>query len=148
MIQIDRACEADLPAIEALLVACGLPTDGLAAHLGGALVARAEGVVVGSAALELYGGEAALLRSVAVAPAWRAAGVARQLIVAVAQLASAHGVAQLYLLTTTAEGYFPRYGFTRVAREQVPAALAQSVEFTSACPLSATVMVGAVSPLL
>ena len=37
-------------------------------------------------------------------------------------------------LTTTADGYFPRFGFERIERSQVPATVRESVEFTSACP--------------
>jgi amino-acid N-acetyltransferase len=46
----------------------------------------------------------------------------------------------LYLLTTTAEGYFPKLGFERISRGDVPASIQASVEFTSACPASAIVM--------
>lgn len=46
----------------------------------------------------------------------------------------------VYLLTTTADRYFPRFGFERIARADVPASVQTSIEFTSACPTSATVM--------
>jgi len=58
------ASRDELPGILELLQEAGLPPDGLADHLSTTLVARQEGRVVGSAALELYG-RAALLRSVA-----------------------------------------------------------------------------------
>ena len=50
------------------------------------------------------------------------------------------------LLTTTAEGWFPRLGFVRVDRARVPAAVQLSVEFTAACPASAVVMWRAPDP--
>jgi amino-acid N-acetyltransferase len=50
------------------------------------------------------------------------------------------GLAGIYLLTTTAEGYFPSFGFTRVERETVAAAVTESVEFADACPASAAVL--------
>jgi amino-acid N-acetyltransferase len=43
-------------------------------------------------------------------------------------------------LTTTAERYFPKFGFERIERNDVPASVQASVEFTSACPSSAIVM--------
>jgi amino-acid N-acetyltransferase len=46
----------------------------------------------------------------------------------------------VYLLTTTAESYFPKFGFVQTTREVVPTAVQQSVEFRSACPASAVVM--------
>lgn len=46
----------------------------------------------------------------------------------------------LYLLTTMAERYSPRYGFRRIAREDVSAEVQRSVEFRVACPASAVAM--------
>ena len=50
------------------------------------------------------------------------------------------GLGAVYLLTTTAEGYFPRFGFARITREEVPDPVQASVEFREACPASAVVM--------
>ena len=50
------------------------------------------------------------------------------------------GVQDVYLLTTTAEDYFPRFGFRRVDRREVPAEVQASVEFRKACPGSAVAM--------
>jgi amino-acid N-acetyltransferase len=46
----------------------------------------------------------------------------------------------VFLLTTTAEHYFSALGFARVERHDVPASVQTSIEFTTACPSSATVM--------
>jgi N-acetylglutamate synthase-like GNAT family acetyltransferase len=54
--------------------------------------------------------------------------------------ARARGIHDIYLLTTTAEAWFPRFGFVRIARAAVPAALHASEEFRGACPDSAVVM--------
>lgn len=43
-------------------------------------------------------------------------------------------------LVARADGFFPRFGFTRVTRADVPAGVRQSIEFTAACPASAIVM--------
>ena len=64
---ITRACSEDVEAIFALLQQHHLPPDGLRDHLATTRVARRDGRVVGSAAVEVYP-EGALLRSVAVAP--------------------------------------------------------------------------------
>jgi amino-acid N-acetyltransferase len=138
-IEVERATPADLPAVLALLTASGLPLDGLAEHMETAVVARAGPAVVGSAALELYG-EAALLRSVAVAEGLRGQGLGRALTHAALRLARERGVQRLYLLTTTAEGYFPSFGFAPVTRAEVEPAVQVSAEFTGACPDSATVL--------
>jgi N-acetylglutamate synthase-like GNAT family acetyltransferase len=50
------------------------------------------------------------------------------------------GVKELYLITTTADGYFEKQGYERVSRENVPVEIAQSQQFSSICPSSAVVM--------
>lgn len=139
-IAIEPAQPADLPAVLALLRASDLPPDGLAEHFDAALVARDGAAIVGSVALELYG-EAALLRSVAVVPTLRGQGLGRQLTQAALALARSRGVRRVYLLTTTAERYFPTFGFAPIARAEVEPAVQASVEFTGACPDSAAVLV-------
>jgi len=56
------------------------------------------------------------------------------------RLAQELRVPGIYLLTTTAERYFPKFGFTRIARAEVPATVLASIEFVSACPTTAVVM--------
>lgn len=136
---IEAATAADLPALLALLARNGLPAAGLADHLATALVARAGGAVIGSAALEIYG-EAALLRSVAVDAAWRGRGLGQALTGAALDLARRRGVVAVYLLTETAAGFFPRFGFQPLPRAAVAPAVQQSVEFTTVCPDSAQAM--------
>jgi amino-acid N-acetyltransferase len=116
-----------------------LPLDGLRDHFATALVARENGSIVGSAALEVCA-DGALLRSVAVSPRAQGSGLGRDLTNAAIRLAENLGVPALYLLTTTAEGYFPRFGFERITRADVPQGVQASVEFASACPSSAIVM--------
>src|SRR5213594_595508 len=123
----------------ALLTEHNLPLDGLREHLATALVARQDGHVVGSAALEIYP-DGALLRSVAVAPALQRRHLGRALTEAAIRLAQERQAPAIYLLTTTADQYFPRFGFERITRADVPATVQTSIEFTTACPSSATVM--------
>jgi amino-acid N-acetyltransferase len=138
-ISIDRARPEDMERVLALLVENHLPVDGLREHLATTLVARAESGVVGSAALEIYP-DGALLRSVAVAPALQRHRLGCVLTEAAVRLAQQHRVPAVYLLTTTAVQYFPKFGFESISRSEVPASVQTSVEFTSACPASAIVM--------
>lgn len=55
-------------------------------------------------------------------------------------LARTHGIKSVYLLTTTAADYFPRMGFARIERDEVPVAVQQSTEFRTLCPASAVAM--------
>jgi amino-acid N-acetyltransferase len=136
---IEPARRADADDILELVVQNGLPPDALRDHLATALVAREAGRIVGTAALELYP-DGALLRSVAVAPHRQGKGLGRELTAAAVHLAQQRGAPAMYLLTTTAEGFFRRFGFERIARADVPASVQTSIEFTFVCPSSAAVM--------
>ncbi len=133
------ATARDLPAVEQLLTASSLPLAGVAENLEGFVVAESGGELVGVAGLEVCCNNA-LLRSVAVDPAWRGHGVGRQLVERVIAEAEARGIRALYLLTTTAERYFPSFGFRRTTREAVPEEVRATAEFRGACPASAVVM--------
>ena len=136
---IERAQREDLASVLALLGRHGLPLDG-ASGLGDTLVvARLNGQIVGAAGLELYA-DGALLRSVVVDASAQGQGLGQRLTEAALTLAGEHGVTVVFLLTTTAERFFPRFGFERINRDDVPESVRQSVEFQSACPASAVVM--------
>ena len=133
----------DLYAAVALLQSRDLPVDGFAdllrAQPANVHVAELNGTVVGCAALDVHGTHA-LLRSVAVASDLVALGVGTRVVNDLIGQARRSGLESLYLLTTTAAEWFPKFGFEVTDRASVPAALASTVEFTSACPSSATVM--------
>lgn len=139
-IVIEMAKSSELPAILALLESSGLPADGLSEHLATTLVARKGQSIVGCAALEIYG-TAALLRSVAVEQTIRGQGLGQQLTQAALYLARELGVNEVYLLTETASGFFPRFGFHAIPRSEVTPAVQASLEWTIACPVTAQAMV-------
>lgn len=132
----------DLDAVARLLGDAGLPLDGVAAALDDFIVAESDGALVGVAGLERCGRHA-LLRSVAVADSWRSRGVGRALVQRILADAESRAIPALYLLTTTAEHYFPAFGFRTIARDEVPDDVRATAEFQSACPASATVMMRA-----
>jgi amino-acid N-acetyltransferase len=136
MIEIESVRDGDQTAIEALLAANQLPNAGLELALGTAVVARADGRVVGCAAVEPYD-RVGLLRSVCVAPDRRGTGLGRRLVEHAEAIAATRGMTELFLLTETAAEWFPRLGYERRSREAAPPALLGSPEFTGACPDSA-----------
>ena len=133
----------DLYAAVGLLQSRDLPVDGFAdllrAQPANVRVAELNGTVVGCAALDVHG-TSALLRSVAVASDLAALGVGTRVVNDLIAQARTSGLESLYLLTTTAADWFPKFGFEVTDRASVPAAISSTVEFTSACPSSATVM--------
>jgi len=138
-VRIRSATKSDLAAVEDLLKASDLPTDGVRDNFSSFVVADDDGAITGAIGLEKYG-SVALLRSAVVSPDHRGSGVGRKLIEQLLERAEEAGVDELYLLTTTAEKYFPRFGFTRTTRAAVPDAVKASAEFRGACPDTAVVM--------
>ena len=138
-LRVRPARAADYPAVAGLLDAAGLPTAGLSPSLADFLVAEAGDGIVGAVGLEVYGG-AALLRSAVVAAAVQGRGAGTALVAGLLEHARARGVRDVYLLTNTAEAWFPRFGFARIQRDAVPAALHASDEFQGACPDSAAII--------
>jgi amino-acid N-acetyltransferase len=138
-VELRTARESDLPAVLELLGQAQLPVVGVADSPEHFLVAESDSKVVGVVGLELYG-ESALLRSAAVVESWRGSGVGRVLVERALDVARERGIEDVYLLTTTAEEYFPRFGFAGVDRESVSPGVKASVEFREACPASAKVM--------
>ena len=138
-ITIDTRGRRKRTAIADLLTRTHCRSTAFAIISGTAVVARQSGAIVGVAALEVYR-DGVLLRSVAVDPAFHATGLGRRLTDAALALARDIGAPYAYLLTTTAEHYFPKFGFERITRADVPASVQESIEFRSACPASAIVM--------
>jgi amino-acid N-acetyltransferase len=141
---IRRAERSDLEAVERLLAENHLPTAGVRESLEHFIVATDASSVNGAIGLEVYDepqGKTALLRSAVVDSSVRGSGLGTQLVQQIIELAAELQVQTLYLLTTTAEDYFPRFGFTRIGREAASEAVKSSVEFRGACPASAAVMV-------
>jgi amino-acid N-acetyltransferase len=137
--KIREATNQDFIAVETLLSNNDLPLDGVKENFSDFVVAEVQGEIAGAIGLEKYG-SVALLRSAVVSPDHRGSGIGRKLVEHVLERAQQDGIEELFLLTTTAENYFPRFGFDRTTRLAVPDALNASAEFQGACPDTAVVM--------
>ena len=130
----------DRGAVEMLLRQAGLPLDGLEEQFGERYaVAESSGRIVGAEGIERYG-TSGLLRSAVVDATWRGCGVGDRLTSDRLAWARRSGLHDVWLLTTTAAAYFPRFGFVPADRATASPALQRSREFASACPASATAM--------
>lgn len=136
---LTQATPDDWPSVRALLAESGLPLDGGAEAFATGVLALDGDRLVGCAAIEPYH-DAALLRSVAVADDHRGTGLGTILVHAVEDLALDRGAAEPILLTETAEAWFSRLGYQVVDRSEVPADVAGSVEFETACSEAAVAM--------
>jgi amino-acid N-acetyltransferase len=97
------------------------------------------GEAVGSVGLEARG-SAALLRSLAVASDQRGKRIGHALVGAIESRARSSRIGELFLLTTSAEHFFARLDYAVISRDDVPAALRETPEFSSLCPASAICM--------
>ena len=94
---------------------------------------------VGVGGVEVHGKDG-LLRSVAVEPGVRGEGFGTALCDALERRAAEDGVETLYLLTTTAAGFFAGRGYVETDRRAVPTAILGTTEFRELCPDSAICM--------
>ncbi len=127
---IRPARESDMPAVRALLEMAKMrSTDMGDERAPDVLVVSAEGGVVGCVALELFD-DAAVLRSLSVAPEWRGHGFGWLLADHAVLRARDRGVRRLYLLTETASDFFAeKFGFRAIDRATVDAAVTASAHF-------------------
>lgn len=139
-VRLRAAGSDDLGAVRELLNASHLITDGLEDQFGPAyVVADLAGRVVGAEGIERYE-RAGLLRSAVVDERFRGRGLGDELTRDRLAWARTEGLEEVWLLTTTASEFFPRFGFAAADRAAAPSALQQSVEFREACPASAVAM--------
>lgn len=127
-------------AFEGLLVEAGLPTGDLDDE-GARYYALGEGAqdAVAFAGLAAVGDDA-LVRSVVVPETARGSGLGAALVDHIAKLAATYGVERLWLLTTSADGFFARHGFASVDRASAPPFIASTRQFTELCSSSAVLM--------
>jgi len=124
----------------ALLASCGLPHDDLETAPDLALFGYTIGdALAGVVGLELRG-DAALLRSLAVGPDFRKLWLGIALMAHAERQADARDVRDLYLLTTTAAGFFDKLGYRRIPRDEAPEPIRTTGQFSRLCPASAVLM--------
>lgn len=137
-IAVRIATAADLPAARRLLEAEDLPVDDLRAEYL-AFVAGPGDRLAGAIGLERHGATG-LLRSLVVAPRVRGQGVGDALVAALETHAAAQGISELWLLTTSADAFFLRLGYTQRTRADAPAVVRATAQFSTLCPDSAVLM--------
>ncbi|MBI2839547.1 MAG: GNAT family N-acetyltransferase [Acidobacteria bacterium] len=129
----------DLPGVRSLLSDAGLPSEDIEPHIGHFILAKNGAGLVGCVGLE-PAGALGLLRSLAVASGFRGGGLGHELCDRLTRQARNLGVKELYLLTTSAEGFFAKRGFARIERRDAPDAIRATEEFRTCCPSTAVCM--------
>ena len=98
-----------------------------------------DNALLGSAGLEIFA-DCALIRSISIPNTLQGKGFGVILQKELEKVALTKNIRCLYLLTTTAEGFFKKQGFNTIQRDEVPATIRSTSEFSSVCPSSAIVM--------
>jgi amino-acid N-acetyltransferase len=131
--------------IRTLLQENGLPVEDLDTATIDFIVACEQDRPIGVVGLQRFE-SAGLLRSLAVQPNARRAGMGAALVRAAESRAQAAGLQQLVLLTQTAERFFASRGYAAIARDAAPTPVQDSTEFSSICPSTATCMIKQLDP--
>ena len=133
------ANEENVEAIIRLLKTNSLPVSDLNTGQRIFLVAFSDEKTVGCVAIENYG-DFGILRSLAVNNDYRGKGIGQKLVAEAEGWSRENGLKNLYLLTTTAAGFFPKMGWDNNERTSVPESVGKSSEFVSICPSIAVCM--------
>lgn len=134
-----NATTSDLETVLELLEVAKLPTAGVKENIQNFKLEFDHQTLLGCAGLEIHG-QTALLRSVVVNATERNQGIGARLVRSILEHARTQRLLRIFLLTETAEHYFPRFGFKQVSRAEIPESLQASAELRGACPDSAVVM--------
>ena len=138
-IQYRIPLEEDFELIRQLLSECNLPFSDIDPTKQYFIIAENEGKIIGCSGIEIYG-ENGLFRSLAVDPDYRSLGIGKWLTDKIINSAHEKDIRKLYLLTTTANIFFAKQGWTKMERTNVPIEIGKTTEFMSICPSTATCM--------
>ncbi|MEF8840269.1 MAG: arsenic resistance N-acetyltransferase ArsN2 [Haloarculaceae archaeon] len=136
---LEPAGEDTLPYVEGLLEANGLPSADVRSKPECFYLGYDGDERVGVGGIEVHG-SAGLLRSVAVERSARSTGHGTAICERLEAAARDEGVGVLYLLTTTARGFFAERGYVEIERDGAPDAIRGTSEFADLCPATATCM--------
>jgi amino-acid N-acetyltransferase len=123
-----------------LLCQCALPVSDISPEQALEFFSiRNESGLQGVVGIERFG-RVGLLRSLAVSPEIRGLGQGHRLVDFVERYAARYGIENLYLLTTTAAGFFAKLGYAATARDEAPPVIQATTQFSGLCPASSNFM--------
>lgn len=135
---MQQAQKTNIPQIKFLLEENGLPIADIETNIDFYIGIENNHIVV-TGGLE-PAGEDVIMRSIAVAENFKGKGFGAKMTRYLIGIAKKNKSNTVFLLTMTAENYFPKFGFIAVKRESAPEPIKNSSEFTTVCPDSAILM--------
>ena len=142
---MQKATIQDIPAIKQLLIDNKLPVEDLNKQIN-FFMEKDKNQVICVGGLEKHG-KYSLIRSIAVDDNFKGTGLGSKMTDFLIKQAKFQNFEGVYLLTLTAEKFFPKFGFQKISRDQTPPEIKSSSEFSSVCPDSAVVMELRLNPL-
>ena len=136
---IKQATDREFDIIKKLLDDNNLPTTDIYQDNIQFFIGLINDKIMSVIGLEKYK-DSGLLRSLAVNDLFKNQQVGTRLIQHLFNLCVSEHIDKIYLLTTTAENYFVKFGFLKIDRIEAPDILKQTREFKDICPLSAVLM--------
>lgn len=134
-----KATENEYRAIIHLLASNHLPTTDIYEKNITLFVGLVKSEIVATIGVETYGNEA-LLRSLCVKEGFKNQKLGEKMLTYLLSFCAHENIQTLYLLTTTAEHYFTRFGFDTITRDETPPSVQNTREFQDICPSSAIIM--------
>jgi len=116
-----------------------MPTVGISTSLKSFILAKSAKRIIGVVGVDAYDG-LGYLRRLVVRPEYRGKGIGGELCSRAIAHAHIQKVNELFLLATSARGFFVKRGFQKVDRNLVPQAIRSSNDFRTLCPVSAVCM--------
>ena len=138
-ITIRKAAENEYRAIIHLLASNALPTGDIYEKNITLFVGLIDNEIVATIGIEQYD-KVALLRSLCVKEGFKNQKLGTKMLSYLLSFCASENIETLYLLTTTAERYFVRYGFKKISRDETPKSIQNTREFQDICPASAIIM--------
>jgi amino-acid N-acetyltransferase len=138
-VRLRGATQKDLQWIQGLLKSNNLCYEDIPEKIKSLFIGYVGANVMGLGGVEAYG-RYGLLRSIVVEDGYRGKGYGRTLVKLIMKNAKKNGVKDLYLLTTTAEGFFAQIGFEKTKRDDVPPQIQNTREFKELCAKSSICM--------
>lgn len=128
-IEVRPIAHGQLDRLRIVLLSEGLPAEDILRAPVKFFEACAEnGAAIGWGGLEIYGDQA-VMRSVVINSVLRGTGAGKELVETLIKEAKALGLKKLWLLTTNAENFFAKLGFSHAIRSEAPREIQDCEEF-------------------
>lgn len=138
---VRAAATTEWSAVKHLLEQASLPTDDLNEAASSYFSVYADdSEIKGVIAMQPLTSEYSMLRSLVVTMSARGKGIGHVLVESIEAQSRARGIAEVFLLTTSADRFFAQLGYEVRSRDSVPNCVKEHDQFRTLCPASAILM--------